>query len=200
MGRIAFLTLCVLSMVGAWGASRARADAPVAPVTAFDHRFAVGVYALGWEGNYAAGGLGGRVRWDAFPALGFEVFAEHLLVEHAGSLRHDHPVGFNAFIPLRLSEHFRLKPFIGFCAVLSFVDPVQQGGERADDILFGAHAGVGLDYSFSQHWSAFLDVQGIAYAGHARYESGWSSALEGNVRVWGTLQAALGLQFHFIEP
>ena len=168
-----------------------------APPQPFEPRFSLGLYALGWEAEYSGAGVGGRAGWQPLSWLGVEVFSEHLLVEHRDSSRHDHPIGFNLTFPIPIGDTLRLKPLFGFCAVFSFIDPVQPSGERADDVLFGAHAGLAAEMSLSERWSFFVELQGIAYVGHGRYVHGWSSAIDGTMRVWGTVQGAAGVQFNF---
>ena len=116
-------------------------------VHAFDREFAVAVYATGQAGSYLSGGAGGRLRFEPFEWMGVEAYFEATLVDwQGGGFRHDYPNGFNVYIPARLGD-WRVRPFLGFCDVLSFVEPEQDGAPRADDIMFGAHAGVGIEWA-----------------------------------------------------
>ncbi|MFN7697475.1 MAG: hypothetical protein ACK5U8_06240, partial [Deltaproteobacteria bacterium] len=79
-------------------ASQVRAETPLAPRPdeahlAAERDLALGVYASGWAGSYAAAGVGGRLRWEMFSDFGVEVFGEAHLVETVRGLRHDHQIG-----------------------------------------------------------------------------------------------------------
>ena len=163
---------------------------------AFDRDFAIGLYATGWAGHYFAGGLGGRLRWEMFDRLGVEVYSEHALVRAKGGVEHDHPVGFNLYTPFRLNEFLRLRPLLGFCAVFRFFHPDQDGVERIDDILFGVHAGGGIEVGLGRWASLFIDAQAGLYFGHDRYHGGWMTHVGDEITQWLTLQATLGVQVH----
>lgn len=179
-------------------APHARADIPTpTSQSPFARKFSVGGYAMGWAGAYLAGGVGWRMRWDALDAMGVEVFGESLLVEHTGGLRHDHPVGFDLVFHVRFSPEVQLRLLAGFCAVFSFIEPPADGGPRADDVLFGAHAGVGVEVALASWVSWFADAQAIAYVGHGRYGQVWGSSVSDDLAGWGSLQIATGTQFHF---
>lgn len=183
-------------VVGLWLSATDGAAAQEDRRDAFDRDFALAGYATAWEGRYAAVGLGGRARWEPFDRLGVEVFSEHLVVESPGSARHDHPVGFNLFVPVRLGELFRLRPLFGFCAVFSFVHPDDAHAPRAHDILFGVHAGGGVEMAMTRWLSAFFDVQAVGYLGHRRYAGEWTGGVDGQLAAWGVVQGSLGLQVH----
>jgi len=179
-------------------APTAHADWPTAdPASPFARKFSVAGYAAGWAGNYLAGGVGWRMRWDALPFLGVEVFGESFLVEHQGGLRLDHPIGFDLILPIRLAPWVQLRALAGFCAVFSFIEPPAEGGPRADDVLFGAHAGGGVEFALASWLSLFVDVQAIAYFGHARYAQNWGSSVSDELTTWGSVQAAIGTAAHF---
>ncbi|HJL01193.1 MAG TPA: hypothetical protein RMH85_16200 [Polyangiaceae bacterium LLY-WYZ-15_(1-7)] len=163
---------------------------------AFERDFALGLYATGWAGRYLGAGAGARARWEPFDRLGVEVFAEGLKVENPDGLRHDHPVGFNLYVPWRVSENVRLRPLFGFCAVFSFLHPEQDGLDRVDDVHFGIHGGAGVEVALGRFVSLFLDVQGVLYFGHDRYAGGWDVHLEDQVSAWGLVQGAAGVQVH----
>jgi hypothetical protein len=179
------------------------ADAADAPSDrrAYERRFAVAVYGAGQGGAYGGGGIGGRLRWEVIDQwLGVEVFGESFVINsQTDRLRHDHQVGFNLYVPFELGHGFRLRPLFGFCATFSFIEPEAAGGARSDDILFGAHAGLGLEWAFSDWGSVFLDAQGHAYVGHQRIEERWV-ALDDALALTGLFQANVGVQVHFGGP
>lgn len=166
--------------------------------SAFDRPWAVGVYGTGWEGAYGAGGIGGRLRWEFFQGgLGVEVFGESAIVETPAKLRHDHNVGFNLYTPFRLSDSWRIRPLLGFCATFSFVELDDPAASGADDILFGLHGGLGVEWALSSWFSVFLDVQAVGYAGHDRPLGSWTASLGDDLVITGLIQGNLGLQVHF---
>lgn len=168
--------------------------------TSFDRPFAMAAYATGWEGTYGGAGLGGRLRWEMFPRLGLEVFGEALLVQSTAGLRHDHPIGFNLFVPFRFGERFRLRPLLGLCAVLSFIDSSQPNAPGANDVLLGVHAGVGAEVALSEGISLFAEAQAVAWAGHDRAVQGWTGAVGNELKPFVVGQAFTGLSLHFGKP
>ncbi len=189
------LSLVSLSLVLGLSATRT-AHADDSHPHGFNRPFALGGYATGWAGGYLGGGVGGRLRWQPFRWLGVDLFSEHLLVQNPGSLRHDHPIGFNVFVPLRLTRDVQLLPLFGFCAVFSFIEPAQKDGPRADDVLFGVHGGAGVEWAPLRDWSLFLDVQAVGYLGHGRSAQGWTGSVDDNLTATGVVQASFGLQVH----
>lgn len=171
------------------------ADDAVEPHS-FDRDWALGGYATGWEGAYLGGGLGGRARWEPFEWLGVETFAEHLMVESPGGLRHDHPVGFNLYVPFDLGGRVRLRPLFGFCAVLSFMEPENEGAPGAEDVLFGMHGGAGIEWAPWADWSVFLDVQAVGYLGHDRTAQEWTGDVGEELTTSGVVQVGAGIQLH----
>ncbi len=169
-----------------------------APV-AFDRPWAVGVYATGWEGPYGAAGIGGRLRFEVFPgSLGVEVFGESALAEtpEGFELRHDHQVGFNLFVPFRFAHDWRFRPLLGFCAIFSFAEAEDPHLHDTEDILFGAHAGVGLEWSLTSWISVFVDAQAYAYSGHRYGKGRWTASLGSDLELTASIQAQAGLQLH----
>lgn len=199
---IALLTSCLL--LGSLGVVRAQEEAPAAPEsaaapriqTAFDRPFAIGVYASGWLGAYAAIGGGGRLRWEPFDLLGVEVFGEGHAVEWPGAIRHDHQLGFNLYVPIVLIPEVRLRPLFGFCTVLSMIESNEDHAPRADDVLFGIHAGLGVEWALGTWASVFVDVQATAWMGHDRTARGWTANLGGDYVPYGTVQGLLGVMVH----
>lgn len=178
----------------------AAAEASYDDVHAFEREWALGLYGTGHAGSYFAGGIGARLRWEPFDEsipLGIEVYLEATLVDWpGGGFRHDYPNGFNLFIPIRIGEDVRLKPYAGFCDILSFVEPEQDGAPRADDVLFGLHAGFGAEFAVHTMFSLFVEAQFNGYMGHERTAEGWTGGVgEEFTFIWNT-QLNLGVQFH----
>ena len=171
-------------------------DAARPALRAYDRPIALGTYAVSWAGSYAAVGAGARARWEAFPELGVEVFGETLFVEHTGGIRHDHPIGFDLYIPVLLTDWLRFRPLFGFCTVFSLVESDREHAPRADDILFGAHAGAGLEAAIGSYFTVFLDLQANVWMGHDRAAQGWTGGIEDTYVPFATAQAALGVQVH----
>jgi hypothetical protein len=185
---ITFLALAALPP------ARASADAPIE--SAYQRPVAFGAYSIAWAGAYAAIGGGARARWEMVPELGVEVFAEALAVEHTGGVRHDHPIGFDLFVPITLTPWLRLRPLFGFCAVFSLVEPQEAHAPRADDILFGVHGGGGIELAVGTWVSFFLDLQANLWIGHDRAAQGWTGGIEDTYVPFGSGQIALGAQLH----
>lgn len=171
-------------------------EVPYSQVHAFDREFAVAVYGTGQAGSYLAGGVGGRLRYEPFEWLGVEAYLEATLVDwEGGGLRHDYPNGFNVYVPARIGD-VRVRPFLGFCDILSFVEPEQPEAPRADDILFGAHAGVGVEWAVASMASLFADLQFNGYAGHDRSVDGWTGGVDEDLAFFWNVQLNVGGQFH----
>jgi len=201
--RKSWLCLSIAAFVVTMGASSAARGADVLasegapPPSPFERPFALGANAVGWAGGYTAGGVGGRVRWEFLPrALGIDLVSEHLIVDWPGGLRHDHPFGFNVYVPIALSKGVRVRPLLGFCTVLSFVEPKHAGAPRADDILVGAHGGAGIEIAVDERVSWFLDAQAIVYLAHDRTTRDWTGQVASNVGPIAVFQPATGLQLH----
>lgn len=179
----------------------ARASAQEAPEatepTAYQRPIALGTYAVAWAGSYAAVGAGARARWEMLPELGVEVFGEALVVEHPGNaVRHDHPIGFDLFVPVAITPELRFRPLFGFCAVFSLIEPAEAHAPRADDILFGVHGGAGLELALGSWVTLFVDLQANVWIGHDRAAQGWTGGIEDTYVPFGTAQLALGVQLH----
>lgn len=164
--------------------------------TPFDHRWGLAGYALGWEGSYGAGGVGGRIRFEAFPRLGLELFGEALLVAVPRGLRHDHPIGFSLYVPFRVAERIRLRALGGMCVTPSFLHSEVPGAPRADTILLGAHLGGAADFALHERLSFFTELKSIVWWGNDRSVEGWTSA-SNDLRVSVLGQLALGFMVHF---
>ena len=201
MHRTMILGGLLASLMGAHASAQEREPAGAeearwAERHAFERDFAVGFYGLGWAGPYLGGGGGVRVRWEPFDLLGVEIYSDHLSIEDPDGFRHDHPIGFNLFVPIRIGERWRVRPLFGFCTVFSFVHPDQEGVDRIDDVHFGAHLGGGVELALSRWTSLFVDVQGIAYVGHARSAGGWAIHVGDQLDFWGVFQGQVGVQVH----
>lgn len=181
----AFFTLLVIAF-----ATPAAAEDPFSAFTA------AAVYGTGWEGDYAALGLGGRARVELGETIGVDVFAELTEVEIPVSERHDLVVGFDLYVPFSIVDGVRIRPMFGFCADFSFVEPHHELAPRADDIGFGVHAGAGLEVALGGHWSVFGDVQQVAWFGHDRSATRWTGTLDGDIEVSTLTQGRVGLQLH----
>lgn len=195
MARLVSLVALVFALLVPAFASAQEAPRPIR--SAFDRPFAIGAYGSGWLGAYAAVGGGGRIRWEPFELLGFEVFGEAHVVEWPSAIRHDHQLGFNMYVPVELTSWLRFRPLFGFCVVLSMIEPGESSTPRADDVLFGVHAGAGLEASIETWGSVFLDVQGAAYMGHDRSQGSWSGGVGGDYVPFGNVQGVLGFAVHF---
>lgn len=190
--RLGFLfSAILLSLI----ATTAHAEDP--PPGAFERNLAIGVYGTAWEGSYLGAGLGGRARWEPLSWLGMDLFAEHMWVESPAGFRHDHPIGFNAYIPVALGPTVRVRPLFGFCAVFSLIEPENEGGPRADDVLFGVHLGAGIEWAPFRLFSFFFDAKAIGYLGHDRTAQGWTGSVSEEYATSGVVQAAVGTQVHF---
>ena len=165
----------------------------------FDRHLAVGGYGVAWAGAYPAAGVGGRIRYEWPHKFGMEGFADHLAVQWpGGGIRHDHPIGFNIYMPFQISRSVRLRPLFGACAVFSFIEPEHSGGPRADDIMFGVHGGLGMEVALEQNWSFFMEGQGIAYLAHDRTSHGWTGSVSQSMTSAYVFQPNMGLAVHFL--
>lgn len=172
------------------------AETPYDDIHAFDRDFAIAVYATGHAGSYLAGGIGGRLRWELLEWLGVEAYFEATIVEWpGGGFRHDYPNGFNLYVPVRVDD-FRFRGFLGFCDILSFVEPEEQGAPRADDVLLGAHAGVGAELAVHSMVTLFADLQVNVYGGHDRTAEGWTGGVDEELVPFWNVQLNVGGQFH----
>jgi hypothetical protein len=164
----------------------------------FEHHVAIAGYSVAWAGAYPAAGVGGRIRGEYPHVVGVDLFAEHLAVQWpGGGFRHDHPIGFNLEKPFQITRSMRLRPMLGMCAVFSFIEPEHPGGPRADDIMFGVHAGLGMEVALHQYWSFFMEAQGVAYLAHDRSSQNWTGSVSQGVHTAGVFQPSMGLQIHY---
>jgi hypothetical protein len=165
----------------------------------YERTFGVGAYATGWEGAYGGAGVGGRIRIEPWRFVGADLFGEALLVQAPSGLRQDHPIGFHLYLPVRFGERVRLRPFVGLCAVASFIEPSEPFAPRADDVLVGAHVGAGVDLALHSRLSFFAEAKGVLWMGHDRSVQGWTGAVGNQVQPFAVAQAQLGLMVHFGE-
>ena len=184
-------TLAVLALLAPLFAP-ATADADD-PFSAFG---GLAVYGTGWDGDYAAVGLGGRARLEMGETIGVDLFAEVADVEIPRTVRRDLVVGFDLYMPFSIVPRVRIRPMFGFCADFSFVEPHHDLAPRADDIGFGIHAGAGVEVGLGSQWSVFADVQQVAWFGHDRSASEWTGSLDGDIELSTLTQGRVGLQLH----
>lgn len=182
------------------GSLGARAEPAILTMNAsssspFERRFGVGAYATGWAGAYSAAGVGGRLRVEVLPFLGLDLFGEALLVTSPSGIRHDHPIGFNLYVPFTFGR-FRVRPLLGMCVTFSFIEPTEPTAPHADDVLFGAHLGAGAEYALFKHLSLFAEAKGVLWLGHDRSVAGWTGAVGNEVSPFPVAQVQVGLTFH----
>ncbi|MFZ5442665.1 MAG: hypothetical protein ACOZQL_21830 [Myxococcota bacterium] len=197
------MTARLLALVTMLGAMHALADETTTlrrahAMSPFDHTFGIGAYATGWHGAYGGAGVGGRIRIEALSWLGLDLFGEALLVSSPAGLRHDHPFGFNLFVPFRFGNVVRVRPLLGMCFVLSYIEPTNPQAPRADDVLIGAHAGAGLELALHSRLSFFVEGKGVAWMGHDRALQGWTGAVDNEMKPFAVGQAQLGFTFHLL--
>lgn len=180
----------------AWAQEVSESETPLPQIKhTWEKPFAFGSYGVGWAGSYMGGGLGGRVEWQPFDYIGIRIYSDHLMLQSPSGTRHDHPVGFDAYVPIKLSDDLRIRPMFGFCTVFSFVEPEQANAPRADDVLFGPHLGVGFDWITTRNLTAFAELQGVAWVGHDRAIDGWSGTI-GDLEFTGVVQLVSGFSFY----
>jgi len=193
-------TLLVVSLLLA---APALAEAPSVHsdyhVSPFDRTFGLAGYGTGWGGAYGGAGVGGRLRIEPWKFVGADFFSEHLIVSSPSGLRHDHPVGFHLYTPIRLSQRVRLRPFIGMCVVASFIEPTEPRAPRADDVLVGAQLGAGIDLALHSRLTFFAEAKGVTWMGHDRSVQGWTGAVSNQVTPFVVAQAELGFMVHLGE-
>jgi hypothetical protein len=179
--------------------SAAEAPPPSPSRGPFTQPLALGAYTVAWAGAYDAAGIGGRSRWEFWQErLGVELFAEALMVDWpAGASRHDIPIGFNLFAPLRLGSRVRARALAGMCAVFSFIEPSEPGAPPSNDVLFGVHGGLGLEVALAGPLVWFLDAQAVWYVGHDRTASDWTGSVSGALTQAVVFQPSSGLLVAF---
>lgn len=177
-------------------------DSPPPPSTPaikspFERTFGFGLYGTGWAGSYAGAGVGGRIRVEPWRYFGIDLFGEALMVEAPNGIRHDHPIGFNLYVPVHVTPTLRVRPLLGMCVVASFIEPQEKGAPRADDVLVGAHLGVGVERALDSRLSVFLESQVHAWMGHDRAVQGWTGAVGNDLKPFAVAQAVAGFTAHF---
>ena len=162
----------------------------------FDRMFGIGAYATGWAGSYGAYGVGARVRLEPWSWVGVDLFGEAFMVTTPHGIRHDHPVGFNLYMPIRLGESMRIRPLIGMCVVASFIEPTEPQAPRADDVLVGAHAGGAFEVALGKRVSLFAEAKAVVWVGHDRTVQGWTGAVGNQVQPFVVGQGQVGIMVH----
>jgi hypothetical protein len=164
--------------------------------SAFERPFGLGPYATAWSGDYRAAGVGGRIRLEPWRRLGVDLFGEVLQVQVPRGQRHDVPVGFHLYTPIPVTDDLRLRPFLGMCLALSSIRPEDPDAPRADDVLGGAHLGLGLDLALNDRLSLFAEAKAVAWIGHDRSVQRWTGAVHNEVQAFTLGQAQLGILLH----
>jgi hypothetical protein len=197
LSRVASLAAVFLVVSRAAAAPETAADSSAR--NAFDQPLAIAAYTQGWVGAYDAAGLGGRARWEFWQHhAGLDLFAEAMMVDWpGGGERHDIPIGFNVYAPISLGRRVRLRAMGGFCAVFSFIEPAQAGAPSSNDVLFGVHAGLGLEVAMVGPFAWFLDTQAVWYLGHDRTAESWSGSVSGNLSQAVVFQPTTGVELAF---
>lgn len=192
------LALVLVALTPNLAAAQENTDPETPELSPWDREFAIAGYVTGHTGSYSAGGIGGRVRWEFLDWLGVEAYLEATIVSWEGGFRHDWPNGFSLYVPIRVGD-FRVRPFLGICDVLSFAEAPIEDAPRSDDVLLGAHAGVGAEYALFSLASVFFDAQFNGYAGHDRAANGWTGGVGEEFEFVWYLQLNLGVQLHVGE-
>ena len=119
-------------------------------------------------------------------------------VELATAERADVVIGFDLYVPFTLLPDLRVRPLFGFCADFSFIEPPHAHAPRTDDIVFGVHAGAGIELGLLDGWSVFAEAQQVLWIGHDRSASRWTGALDGDLGVSTLTQGQIGVQLHLL--
>lgn len=188
------LWVAVVGSAPSWAQEQVAAPGPER-LSPFDRPFGIGAYATGWHGAYGGAGVGGRLRYEALPFLGLDLFGEALLVQAPHGIRHDHPIGFNLFVPFRLGA-VRLRPLLGMCVTLSFTHSDEPGAPGATTVLVGAHLGGGVELALNSRLSLFAEGKAVVWVGNDRTVQGWTGAVGNTVRPFVVGQAQVGLLVH----
>ncbi len=193
-------TILLMSLVGSSALAEEEVEVRqvVEKKSPFDNILGLGAYGAGKGGAYSGGGVGGRIRLEPWSWLGVDLFGEALLIDSPTGIRHDHPIGFNLYVPIRLGP-VRLRPLLGACVTFSFIHPTEPDAPRADDVLFGAHAGVGFELALHRRLSFFVEGKAIVWVGHDRSVQGWTGAVGNEMTPFVVGQGNVGLMFHLWE-
>jgi hypothetical protein len=195
MKRMATLVLLLLVPVTARAQEE---EAPRGAQSPYEMQLAAAFYVTGHAGSYLAGGVGGRLRYEPFEWLGVEAYLEATIVDWPNTIRHDYPNGFNVYFPIRVGD-VRVRPLLGFCDILSFIEPVEQDAPRADDVLFGAHVGVGVEWAVYQYVTVFADLVANGYLGHDRTAEGWTGGVGEEFVPFWNVALNIGAQLHVLD-
>jgi opacity protein-like surface antigen len=164
-----------------------------------DDSVAVGVrsgsYITGYEGGSTYGdfGLGLTVRYRPEEAVGLEAAISHHNETFDGGTERAQTVG-QGSVMLFANPWGRVQPYVlgGLSANARSIDDgfYQDGvaaGLRTNDLLWGPHAGAGVEFAFGK--KAALDLE-------ARYV-GWLNAGGDDPTAAGALQTTAGFVVHF---
>lgn len=136
-------------------------------------RVSLGARLVARFGDYTLGGAGGQVAVRLSPLVSVELFSDHLAGSREGSLRHDHEVGGVLRLHLWRGERWTVFPMLGACANLAVVHAAQALDATANDVQFGARAGVGFEYALPRGFSVGAEALALAYLGHRLDGWGW---------------------------
>ncbi len=164
----------------------------------FNNIFGFAAYGAVEAGSYFGGGVGGRIRVEPWSWIGVDLFGEALLVESPTGVRHDHPIGFNLYVPFTFGR-VRLRPLLGMCVTFSFIHPTEPDAPRADDVLFGAHLGAGFEVALHHRLSFFAEAKAVMWVGHDRSVQGWTGAVGNDITPFMVGQGNVGLMVHLWE-
>jgi hypothetical protein len=168
------------------------------PSSPFHRTFSFGSYAAVRRGSYDSGGMGTKIRWEPTKNFGLDLYLEVAFPESEGGFRHDYPNGFSVYGAVPIGP-VRIRPYLGFCDVLSFVEPTEPGAPRADDVLIGVHGGLGSEVALTRFLSLFVEGQVDVYAGHDRSSGGWTGDVAEDLIPFVTGQVNAGLQVHVAD-
>lgn len=191
-GRSCGAIIWLVALVAGIGATIATPS--VTEASTFDRAWALSGYVTGGGGNYGTAGVGGRIRWEVLPgSFGLEVFGQQVAVDWPGPQRSDHVGGFAAYVPFSLGSRVRIRPKAGFCGMLSLVDGGATRG-RDDDVMTGAHAGIGLEVAVHERVVVFADTDTWAYLGNDTRLDGWTRSGNLGFSTLGTFSAGVQIQ------
>jgi len=162
----------------------------------FDRAFGLATYYARWAGSYDAGGVGFRIRWEPDFPIGIDLYAELLDVDVPTGTRVNVPVGFNLYVPVALTEGFRVRGLAGLCASGSFTTGGGDDAPDAQDIQFGVHVGAGAELALGRRVTLFFDATYQGYWGHDQQVGTWSAAIGDELARRDNVELGLGLQVH----
>ncbi len=174
------------------GSVKARPDAWSA-----DHPIAIGTRASGWFGDYFAPGLGGHIKIRPWSWLGVELFSDNFARPQDGVWRHDHVIGFSAYLPAILAgDDWFIGPSLGACVDFRFAHPEGETPSTSD-ILFGVHGGLMAELFLANGFSMQMNATVYAYIGHETEFERWSAQISNELQVAPQGLVTAGLNYYF---